>query len=333
MQAVKKTSKTLSLSVSLSLNMRSLASTKSKCVSYAVTSPQRHRMLHPHGSKSFAQRQQKLVSAGPANSHVRRPFVDRREVVGNGSPLSNRGGSRRQHNISVAVSAAKGFLKELQELKEDASASAASSSRSTTTTSATSTSRGYGSGAKLEYDTPLSILLYPHPKLRASNMSVTVFDEKVSELAQHMFKVMYETDGIGLAAPQVGVNVKMMVYNPTGEPSEKDQELVFINPKIVNKSKGQTLFEEGCLSFPNIMGDVKRPKAVTIEAQDLEGKIFRLSLDGLEARIFQHELDHLQGKLFHDRMAPNVFKSVKDQLQSLEKKFEHENPGVKYQSV
>ena len=89
------------------------------------------------------------------------------------------------------------------------------------------------------------------------------------------------------------MNVKLMVNNPTGEASEKREEVVFVNPKVVNKSKGQTLFEEGCLSFPDIMGDVKRPKSVTIEAKDLEGKTFRLDLDGLEARIFQHELDHL----------------------------------------
>lgn len=204
-----------------------------------------------------------------------------------------------------------------------------------------STSNGYTTSADadadaasaMDYTLPLSIVLYPSPKLRAPNATITEFDEKLAEFSEHMFKVMYETDGIGLAAPQVGVNVKLMVYNPTGEASEKREEVVFVNPKVVNKSKGQTLFEEGCLSFPDIMGDVKRPKSVTIEAKDLEGKTFRLDLDGLEARIFQHELDHLDGALFHDRMAPEVFASVKEELVELEEMFEKENPGVEYQSI
>ena len=101
----------------------------------------------------------------------------------------------------------------------------------------------------------------------------------------------------------------------------------------MNKSKGQTLFEEGCLSFPEIMGDVKRPKSIVVEAQDLKGDTFRLELEGLEARIFQHEYDHLEGVLFHDRMHPNVLKEVTAKLQALEGKFESENPGVGYQGV
>ena len=101
----------------------------------------------------------------------------------------------------------------------------------------------------------------------------------------------------------------------------------------MTKSKGQTLFEEGCLSFPEIMGDVRRPKTVTVEAQDLQGATFRMELEGLEARIFQHEYDHLNGVLFHDRMHPSILKEVKAELKTLEKKFAEENPGVQYQGV
>lgn len=179
----------------------------------------------------------------------------------------------------------------------------------------------------------MEVLLYPHLKLRAANLTVTDFDDNLASFATELFQVMYETDGIGLAAPQVGVNVRVMVYNPTGEASEKDQEVVLVNPRYVNKSKGQTLFEEGCLSFPEIMGDVKRPKSIVVEAQDLKGDTFRLELEGLEARIFQHEYDHLEGVLFHDRMHPNVLKEVTAKLQALEGKFESENPGVAYQGV
>ena len=81
------------------------------------------------------------------------------------------------------------------------------------------------------------------------------------------------------------------------------------------------------------MGDVRRPKSVTVEAQDLEGKTFSLKLDGLEARIFQHEYDHLLGVLFHDRMHPSVFRSVKQELLELENKFQEANPGVEFQGV
>merc|ERR1711904_217448 len=220
----------------------------------------------------------------------------------------------------VVPSAAKGFLKELQELREESGGGFGG---------ATSTSSSKGS-KKLDFTLPLSILHYPNPKLRAKNTVVTVFDDKLAELAKGMFKVMYETDGIGLAAPQVGLNVQVMVFNPTGEASVPEEEVVLVNPRILNRSKGQTLFEEGCLSLPNIHGDIKRPKAVTLEAQDLSGKKMRHSLEGLEARIFLHEFDHLDGKLFPDRMAPQVFETVKSDLLAMEKQFEKENPGVKY---
>ena len=78
----------------------------------------------------------------------------------------------------------------------------------------------------------MEVLLYPHPKLRAANLTVTDFDENLASFATELFEVMYETDGIGLAAPQVGVNVRVMVYNPTGEASEKDQEVVLVNPRV-----------------------------------------------------------------------------------------------------
>jgi len=256
---------------------------------------------------------------------------------------------------SVKMFAAKGFLKELQELKEDSERESKASGRSSSsedkkkkkkqgkkgkakaTTGAKKKKQNGGSdtdqGDGLNYTAPLSVLLYPHPKLRATNLTVTEFDDRLAALSREMFKVMYDTEGIGLAAPQVGVNVRLFVWNPTGEASEKDQETVLVNPRYVSKSKGQTLFEEGCLSFPEILGDVKRPKSVLVEYQDLSGETCRMSFEGLEARIFQHEYDHLEGVLFHDRMHPSVFSDVKDDLLELERKFEEENPGVTYQGI
>ena len=116
------------------------------------------------------------------------------------------------------------------------------------------------SGAKVEFTLPLAIQKYPHASLRNDNKIVGVFDAELEKLAQAMFKIMYDTEGVGLAAPQVGVNYRMMVYNEAGEPG-RGKEVVLVNPKIVKFSKTKDLFEEGCLSFPKIYADVEvRPR-------------------------------------------------------------------------
>ena len=116
------------------------------------------------------------------------------------------------------------------------------------------------SGAKVEFTLPLAIQKYPHASLRNDNKIVGVFDSDLEKLAQAMFKIMYDTEGVGLAAPQVGVNYRMMVYNEAGEPG-RGKEVVLVNPKIVKFSKTKDLFEEGCLSFPKIYADVEvRPR-------------------------------------------------------------------------
>lgn len=116
------------------------------------------------------------------------------------------------------------------------------------------------SGAKVEFTLPLAIQKYPHASLRNDNKIVGVFDSELEKLAQAMFKIMYDTEGVGLAAPQVGVNYRMMVYNEAGEPG-RGKEVVLVNPKIVKFSKTKDLFEEGCLSFPKIYADVEvRPR-------------------------------------------------------------------------
>ena len=112
------------------------------------------------------------------------------------------------------------------------------------------------SGAKVEFTLPLAIQKYPHVSLRNDNKIIGVFDAELEKLAQAMFKIMYETEGVGLAAPQVGVNYRMMVYNEAGEPG-RGKEVVLVNPKIVKFSKTKDLFEEGCLSFPKIYADVE----------------------------------------------------------------------------
>jgi len=171
-------------------------------------------------------------------------------------------------------------------------------------------------GAAVEFALPLEIQKYPSAKLRDENKKIGVFDAELKKLADAMFAKMYESDGVGLAAPQVGVNYRLMVYNEAGERG-KGAEVVMVNPKIVKFSKEKDMFEEGCLSFPAIYADVERPTAVTIEAQNVNGKKFKMTLDGFQARVFQHEYDHLDGVLFHDHMAADVVAKVRAELDDL----------------
>ncbi|KAK1568082.1 hypothetical protein Q3G72_020370 [Acer saccharum] len=175
--------------------------------------------------------------------------------------------------------------------------------------------------ADLHFESPLSIVEYPDPILRARNKRIDTFDDNLKKLVDEMFDVMYKTDGIGLSAPQVGMNVELMVFNPVGERG-KGEEIVLVNPRVNKYSKKTVLFNEGCLSFPGIYADVQRPESVKIDAKDINGAKFSVSLSDLPARVFQHEFDHLQGVLFFDRMTEEVLESIRVQLQALEKKYE-----------
>lgn len=170
----------------------------------------------------------------------------------------------------------------------------------------------------------MDIVLYPDPRLRRKNSPIEKFDAELAELARAMFEVMYRTKGVGLAAPQVGINAKLLVYNPEGDPSKSEAERVLANPKVVWKAKAKEFGEEGCLSFPNIFAPVQRPLAVKVEAQDLQGEPFTLELDGWDARIFQHELDHLDGILFTDRMTSSDKLLIKNQMADLEHRFKEQ---------
>ncbi|RZB47466.1 Peptide deformylase 1B, chloroplastic [Glycine soja] len=107
-----------------------------------------------------------------------------------------------------------------------------------------------------EFAQPLKIVEYPDPRLRARNKRIVAFDDSLKKLVHEMFDVMYKTDGIGLSAPQLGINVQLMVFNPVGERGE-GEEIVLVNPRVSQYSKKLTLFNEGCLSFPGINADVK----------------------------------------------------------------------------
>ncbi len=145
----------------------------------------------------------------------------------------------------------------------------------------------------------LRIIHYPDPVLRQAAEPLPGATDEVRRVAQRMLELMHEARGVGLAAPQVGLPWRLFVANPTGEP-EDDQ--IFINPKLSSPSRENHTHDEGCLSLPNITGDITRPASITVDALDEQGKPFKLTSDDLPARVWQHEIDHLDGILILDRM-------------------------------
>jgi peptide deformylase len=174
--------------------------------------------------------------------------------------------------------------------------------------------------------TDLVVLKYPHPSLRAPNAEIPVEEltgpgSEISRIAKEMFLVMYATEGVGLAAPQVGINKRLMVYNESGDKKKWMQEVVMVNPKIVEFSEGKDVENEGCLSFPGMRGDVERSKWIKVEALNLKGKKIKKKFTGWEARIFQHEYDHLDGVVYVDRLTEAGRKEVQPALDELVEKF------------
>jgi peptide deformylase len=140
------------------------------------------------------------------------------------------------------------------------------------------------------------IVKYGAAVLEQEGQPVTEFDDKLKKLVDDMFESMYAATGVGLAAPQVGLSLKLAVIDITSgkDPSAK---LVLANPKIIS-GEGTQKEEEGCLSLPGLHAEVRRPEQVTITAQDVTGKEYTQTGEGLLARAFCHETDHLHGKLF-----------------------------------
>jgi len=139
------------------------------------------------------------------------------------------------------------------------------------------------------------IRTYGDPVLTAVAEQVDNIDGKVIRLTQAMLQAMYKAPGLGLAAPQIGVQKQIFVYDIDGEP------ITLINPRIV-ESRGEWVYDEGCLSIPGLYVEMLRPKEVLLEAVDLSGNTIQVEADELLARLFQHELDHLNGVLMFDRM-------------------------------
>jgi peptide deformylase len=166
----------------------------------------------------------------------------------------------------------------------------------------------------------MEVLVYPDPILRRGGAMVTTFDGELRQVADRMMEAMYEEGGVGLAAPQVGIGLKLLVLNPAGDRQDRSGERVLCNPKITRK-KGREFGEEGCLSFPGLHAEVERWVSITLTYQDLDGTEQTLSADGWLARIIQHEIDHLDGVLFVDRLTAAEKLRVKAPLLELEEQF------------
>ncbi len=158
--------------------------------------------------------------------------------------------------------------------------------------------------------TILNILEYPDPFLARKTRFVEHIDKKVLELIEDMAETMFDAPGVGLAAPQVGSDLRLIVYNPdTGTETqeknamEKKQFRALINPEIIASSGSIVSENEACLSVPDYSADVKRYEKVTVRALNKEGKQLEFNAEGIQAVIMQHEIDHLNGVLYIDRIS------------------------------
>jgi peptide deformylase len=166
------------------------------------------------------------------------------------------------------------------------------------------------------YDAP-RIIHYPDPRLRKPSATVTTFDQALKDLAARMLELMREAKGVGLAAPQVGHNLRLFVMNATGEPGD---DRAYVNPDLID-GEGTEEGEEGCLSIPGVNVKILRDKKLRMRAHDLDGKPIDESAIGFVARVWQHETDHLNGTLITDRMGAVAKMAYKKKLKELEEEF------------
>src|SRR5271165_5314497 len=164
------------------------------------------------------------------------------------------------------------------------------------------------------------VVCYPHPALVHPTRTLTSIDKKIHLHVGEMIETMYDAKGLGLAANQVALPFQILVMNITGDPNQKDQEHVFINPVIVEK-KGVQEGDEGCLSFPDLFQKVRRAKTVKVQAYNLKGEPVEVVANDLAARCWQHELDHLNGVLFISKMGPLARLAARGAVKDFERKF------------
>jgi peptide deformylase len=159
--------------------------------------------------------------------------------------------------------------------------------------------------------TQLTILRYPDPRLHTVAKPVAAVDARLQKLADDMLKIMYEAEGIGLAATQVDVHERLIVIDVS---EGRDKPLVLVNPEITWVSPETQINDEGCLSVPGIYDGVERPSAVKVKALDLQGNMQLHEAEGLLAVCIQHEMDHLMGKVFVQYLSPLKRNRIKTKM-------------------
>jgi len=162
------------------------------------------------------------------------------------------------------------------------------------------------------------IVIFPAPLLRLKAKPVQVFDKTLQTLINDMFETMRDAPGVGLAAPQIGKSLRVVVVEYTDDEREdaKAKKYVLVNPELVQKSEETVSDVEACLSVPGLAGEVERYESVTVRAKNRFGKPIRLKASGWLARIFQHEIDHLDGVLYIDR-ATHVFQPSAEEMEQI----------------
>lgn len=172
----------------------------------------------------------------------------------------------------------------------------------------------------------LPILSFPDPRLRTIAKPVDEVTDEIRQLAADMLDTMYEAPGIGLAATQVDHHIQLIVIDLS---EEKNQPLVFINPKITSLTEETLPYEEGCLSVPQIYDKVERTSRVKIEAIGLDGQAFELEAEELLAVCIQHEMDHLDGKLFVDYLSPLKRQRAREKVEKIVRQRDKEKVTIK----
>ncbi len=159
------------------------------------------------------------------------------------------------------------------------------------------------------------IVIYGDPVLREVSKPVDSVDQQVKDLVSDMIDTLRKAHGLGLAAVQIGVPLRIFLVDLSAV-NAKESLRVFINPEII-ATTGEAEMEEGCLSFPDLFQKITRPASVTVRALDADGKPFEMTTDGLSARAILHEYDHLEGKLFIDYLSPLTRQLLKGRLKKL----------------
>jgi peptide deformylase len=165
-----------------------------------------------------------------------------------------------------------------------------------------------------------SIIKYGDPILEKSTAAITEFGPELEELTEDMFASMYAAQGVGLAAPQIGKNLRLTVVDVTGG-KNPEGKIVLINPEIIH-AEGEKREEEGCLSIPGFRGYVVRPQFVTVKAQNAKGEPFEIRGEDLLARAFCHEIDHLNGILFIQHLSMLKRDLIRRKIKKLRKQGE-----------